>query len=312
MARWSGRQFHNQPQASHTHGFLVELWDEVRSASGGALDIAVHAQNGGIPGSDPAALDMLVAGELEFMTLMGGILARVVPAAGVQGLPFAFASHAQAHAAMRGALGDHLRAEMAAKGIVAFREGTLENGFRHIASIARPVRTAADLAGYRMRVPDGRMFVEAFAALGATPVVVNISGLYAALRERAVDGQENPLAVLEVNRLYEVTRYVSLTGHMWSGFNLIGSLDFWRRLPGDLQDLVDRAVTRHVARQRSYTDRFNRELHTRLATERGMQLEAVDVRSFRAALSGDFYRRWRGELGARAWALLEQALGRAL
>lgn len=284
----------------------------MRAATGGALDIAVHAQNGGIAGSDPAALDMLLAGELEFMTLMGGILGRVVPAAEIQGLPFVFASHAQVHAAMRGSLGDFLRGEMAAKGIAAFRDGTLENGFRHIASIGRPVRSVADLAGYRMRIPDGRVFEDAFRALGATPVVVNISGLYAALRERSVDGQENPLAILEVNRLYEVTKYVSLTGHMWSGFNLIGNLAFWRRLPGGVQDVVDRAVSRHVARQREYTERFNRELETRLAAERGMIFNAADVASFRAVLSGEFYRRWRRELGETAWQLLEDAVGRSL
>jgi tripartite ATP-independent transporter DctP family solute receptor len=312
VARWTGRQFHNQPEASHTHGFLVDLWDEVRAASGGALDIAVHAQNAGIAGSDPAALEMLVSGDLEFMTLMGGILARAVPAAEVQGLPFVFACHAQVHAAMRGPLGDYLRAEMAAGGIVAFRDGTLENGFRHIASIERPVQRAADLAGYRMRIPDGRAFREAFQALGATPVVVNISGLYAALRERTVDGQENPLAVIEVNRLYEVSHYVSLTGHMWSGFNLIGNLAFWRRLPEHLQEVVNRAVTRHIERQRAYTDRLNHELQTRLATERGMRFNAADAESFRAVLSGDFYRRWRGELGAHAWRLLEEAAGRRL
>ena len=312
MARWTGRQFHNQPEASHTHGFLVELWDEVRAASDGALDIAVHARNAGIAGSDPAALQMLVAGELEFMTLMGGILARVVPAAELQGLPFAFTGHAQVHAAMRGPFGDYLREEMAAKGIIAFRDGTLENGFRHIASIDRPVRSAADLAGYRMRVPDGRMFVDAFRALGATPVVVNISGLYAALRDHTVDGQENPLAVIEVNRLYEVSHYVSLTGHMWSGFNLIGNLGFWRRLPEELQDVVNRAVARHIERQRAYTERFNQAMHARLATERGMKFNAADVRSFQAVLSGDFYPRWRRELGERAWGLLERAVGRKL
>jgi tripartite ATP-independent transporter DctP family solute receptor len=312
VARWTGRQFHNQPEASHTHGFLVDLWDEVREASGGALDIAVHAQNGGIAGSDPAALGMLLSGELEFMTLMGGILARAVPAMELQGLPFVYASHDQVHAAMRGPLGDYLRAEMAAKGIVAFRDGTLENGFRHIASIDRPVQRAADLAGYRMRIPDGRVFEEAFRTLGAIPVIVNITGLYEALRSRAVDGQENPLAVIEVNRLYEVSHYVSLTGHMWSGFNLIGNLAFWRRLPAQLQALVERAVSRHIERQRRHTDRFNRELETRLAAERGMRFNTADGDSFRAVLSGDFYRRWRRELGERAWRLLEDAVGSKL
>src|SRR5512134_1206519 len=308
-ARWSGRQFHNQPEASHTHGFLVALWDEVAERTDGALRITVHAQNGGIAGSDPAALDLLVSGELEFMTLMGGILGKRVPVAEIQGLPFAFASHAQVHAAMRGALGDHIRAEMAAKGIHGFRDGVLENGFRHIVSVDRPVRTAADLAGYRMRIPDGRMFEDAFRALGATPEVVNIRELYAALAERKVDGQQNPLAIVEVSRLYEVCRYVSLTAHMWSGFNLIGNLAFWRRLPEDVQRIVNRAVATHIERQRAYTEAFNRELETKLATERGMVFNTADAASFRTVLSGDFYRHWRSELGETAWGLLEQAVG---
>jgi len=308
--RWTGRQFHNQPEASHTHGFLVALWDEVRAATGGALDITVHAQNGGTAGSDPAVLDMLVSGQLEFMTLMGGILGKVVPVAEIQGLPFAFASPAQVHAAMRGPLGDHIRVEMAAKGIHGFRDGVLENGFRHIVSVDRPVRNAADLAGYRMRIPDGRMFDDAFRALGATPVVVNIRELYAALADHQVDGQENPLAVVEVNRLYEVSKYVSLTAHMWSGFNLIGNLAFWRGLPEHVREIVNRAVATHVERQRAYTVSFNRELETKLATDRGMVFNTADAASFQAVLSGNFYRRWRRELGDTAWRLLEDAVGR--
>ena len=308
-ARWSGRQFHNQPQASHTHGFLVDLWDEVRARTDGALAITVHAQNAGVTGSDPAALRMLVAGELEFMTLMGGILGQLVPAAEIQGLPFAFASHAQVHAAMRGPLGDYLRDEMKAKGIHGFRNGVLENGFRHIVSTTRPIHGAADLAGYRIRIPDGPLFADVFRSLGATPVVVNISELYAALQERRVDGQENPLAVLEVNRLYEVTRYASLTGHMWSGFNLIGNLAFWRALPEDIQEIVNRAVATHIERQRAYTDRFNRELETTLSSEHGMLFNTADVASFRSALSGEFYRRWRNTLGEKGWQLLEASVG---
>ncbi|MSQ48769.1 MAG: TRAP transporter substrate-binding protein [Betaproteobacteria bacterium] len=309
-ARLAGRQFHNQPAASHTHSFLVDLWDEVRVATAGALAVTVHAQNGGIAGSDPGALEMLISGELEFMALMGGILGKVAPSAEIQGLPFAFSSHAEVHAAMRGALGDHLRREMAAKGIHGFRHGVLENGFRHIVSIDRPVRSAADLAGYRMRIPDGRMFEDAFRSLGAQPVVVNIRELYSALRDHQVHGQENPLAVLEVNRLYEVSRYVSLTGHMWSGFNLIGNLAFWRRLPEDVQEIVNRAVAKHSERQRAYTEVFNHDLETKLVRERGMVLNTADAASFRAVLSGEFYQRWRRELGETAWRLLDDAVGR--
>ena len=177
-------------------------------------------------------------------------------------------------------------------------------------SIDQPVRTAADLAGYRMRIPAGRMFEDLFRSLGAVPVVINIDELYGALRERRVDGQENPLVITEVNRLYEVCKYVSLTGHMWSGFNLIGNLGFWRRLPERLHEIVNRAVARHIERQRAYTDRFNLELKTKLECERGLVFNAADVASFRRTLAGDFYRRWKRELGTKAWSLLEDAVGR--
>ena len=186
----------------------------------------------------------------------------------IQGLPFAFSDHEEVHAAMRGELGDHIRAEMAAKGIHGFRDGVLENGFRHIVSIDRPVTRAEDLIGYRMRIPAGRIFEDFFRSLGAVPVVVNIRELYTALAERRVDGQENPLVVTEVNRLYEVCRYVSLTGHMWSGFNLIANLRFWRSLPEDVQDTVNRAVAAHVARQRVRTPRIGRSRRGSLRSAR--------------------------------------------
>jgi TRAP-type C4-dicarboxylate transport system substrate-binding protein len=84
------------------------------------------------------------------------------------------------------------------------------------------------------------------------------------------------------------------------------------RLPEDVQQSVNRAVATHAERQRAYTDGFNRDLETKLATERGMVFNTADVASSRAVLSGDFYRRWRRELGETAWRLLEQSVGRTL
>src|SRR5712691_3512006 len=109
----TARQFHNQPVQSHQHQFLSDLWAQVAKETGGRLEVIVFAQNGGIPGSDPQALDMLQSGELEFFTLMGGILGRKVPVAEIQGLPFAFTSHAQVHRANDGALGEYLGRECA-------------------------------------------------------------------------------------------------------------------------------------------------------------------------------------------------------
>ncbi len=308
-ARWRGRQFHNQPEDSHIHGFLVALWHGVHDESGGSVDISVHPRNGDIAGSDPGALRMLVSGELEFMTLMGGIIGQVVPAAEIQGLPFAFADTDQVFAAMDGALGECLNREMRAKGIHALPGCCFENGFRHIYGRDKPVRSVDDLAGYRMRVPDGRLFVDAFTALGAVPVIVNIKELYESLKTGRVDGQENALAVQQVNHLYEVTTYLSVTNHMWSGFNLLCNLAFWQRLPQDIQGIIQRNARRQALAQRAHT-RGENDGMLALFVQQGMVVNEADTASFKAKLAGEFYSRWKSELGATAWKLLEAQVGR--
>src|SRR5437879_862331 len=272
---WKARQFHNQPEQSHQHQFLSDLWAQVAKETDGRLQVATYPQNNNLPGSDPGALDLLQSGELEFFTLMGGILGRKVPVAEIQGMPFAFTSHAQVHRANDGALGEYLGRECAAKGIYRFQYGLLENGFRQISMVDKPIRAADDLRGMRMRVPDG---------------------------------QENPLVITEVNRLYEVTKYVSTTNHMWSGFNLLANLKFWNSLPGDVQEIVQRNVKKYVAMQRAYTDDLNRQLGDKLAA-RGMIFNTADVSTFRAKLGGGFYQRWKSEFGPSAWSLLEREVG---
>jgi TRAP-type transport system periplasmic protein len=302
------RQFHNQPEESHQHRFLVDLWDEVRARTGGKVDVTVHARNAGVPGSDPRVLEMLVAGEVEFATMMGPLIGAVVPAAEIQGLPFAFKTSGQAHAAADGALGDFLRAEMQAKGIYAIPCGALENGFRQICSVSRAVKTPDDLAGYRMRVPAGRIIGELFEALGATPIVINIDGLYAALRDGRVDGHENPLAITEVNRLHGVTSRIALTNHVWSGFNLIANLGVWSSFGEPEKEAIHAAAKRHVARQREYTVEINHALAVTLG-QKGMQLEHVHPEPFRARLGKRFYARWKERCGTAAWKLLQDAVG---
>jgi TRAP-type C4-dicarboxylate transport system substrate-binding protein len=163
------------------------------------------------------------------------------------------------------------------------------------------VRSPDDLAGYRMRVPAGRIFAELFEALGATPVTVNIDGLHAALREGRVDGHENPLAIVEVNRLHDVSRHISLTNHAWSGFNLIANLGYWRSLSEHAKDAIHRAVRTHVARQRSYAMDLNRELEKKLGAEH------VPQAPFRARVSQALYARWKERCGTTAWQLLREA-----
>jgi TRAP-type transport system periplasmic protein len=307
--QWRGRQFHVLPEHSHQHRFLVDLWDAVRRETGGRLDISVHAQRDGSTAGSHDPLDMLVQGDLEFYTLNGNAIGKLVPPAEVQGVPYAYATSADVHRANDGALGAYLSRECAAKGIVRFQCGLMENGFRQTFMFERSIRHVDDLAGMKIRTPAAGMIRDTMASLGAEPVVVHILDIQKALEERRVDGHENPLIVMHVGGFDALTPYVSLTRHMWTGFNVIASAKFWSRLPEDVQAIVDANVTRAVAAQRAYTIDMNDKLPGLLAA-RGATVTEAETASFKRKLVADgFYPRWRERVGATAWRLLEESVG---
>lgn len=303
-------QYHNQTAASSLHRRLVEMWEAIRAETGGRVEAQVFAENNRIPGSDPGALKMLVAGEIQFFTLMGGVLGTVVPVAEVQQVPFAFRNAAHAHEAVDGALGAYVREEMAAKGIFGFQVGAFDNGMRQIGGRKRPITAPVDLRDTRMRVPAGLIFADAFKTLGAEPIVTNSSAIYESLKSGKVDAQENPLALIDSFKLYEVMKYVSMTNHMWSGFNQLAHLSTWQRVPDDIKAVVQRNMTRSVRLQRRDQESTNSTLRAALST-RGLVFNDVDSAPFRRQLSG-FYARWKDQLGTKCWSLLEGAVGSSI
>jgi TRAP-type transport system periplasmic protein len=303
------RQFHNQPVDSPLHKRLVEMWAAVGKKTGGRVRVRTFANNDNIPGGDPAALKMLLDGRLDFFTLNGGLIGVVVPPVNVQGIPFAFRNEKQAYRAMDGDLGKYLAKEMAAKGVYAVPRGAFENGMRQITCSKRPVQIVKDLEGLRMRTPNSAIYIQCWEALGSVPIVVNFDKLYGTLKNRVADAQDNPLNVAELLQLYEVQRYVSLTNHMWSGFNLVANLKMWRRLPADVQATINRNAATYVALQRADNDALNHGLRPRL-TAQGMTFNTVeDPAPFRERL-GSYYVRWKKIIGQKTWGLLEAQVGK--
>jgi TRAP-type C4-dicarboxylate transport system substrate-binding protein len=166
----------------------------------------------------------------------------------------------------------------------------------------------ADLSGLKVRVPDGKMFEDMVRAFGAEPVTVNSSDIYAALKAGTVDAQENPLAYMDLFKHYEVMKYVSMTNHMWSGFNMLANQAAWNRLPADIRSIIERHVTRAVLLQRQDQQLANDAARKTLAGH-GLAINDVDTAPFRAQLSG-LYVSWKKTLGSKCWALLEAETGR--
>jgi tripartite ATP-independent transporter DctP family solute receptor len=302
------RQFHNQPTDSPLHRRLVEMWTAVKTETAGRVQVQIFPENNHFKEGDPDPLGMLARGELDFFTLSGGGIAALVPPANVQAVPFAFRTLAQVYSALDGDLGNYLREEIKAKGIYAVPRACFENGFHQITCSTRPIRTADDLQGLKIRTPGASMYVEFWKGLGAAPVSININKLYEGLKSGAAEAQEDPLDIAELFKLYEVQKYVSMTNHSWSGFNLIANLKLWQSLPDDVQKVIERNAAKFAHLQRMDTDTLNVTLRTQL-THQGMLFNETNISSFRARL-GSLYNSWRENVGPQAWKLLESHVGK--
>jgi tripartite ATP-independent transporter DctP family solute receptor len=301
-------QYHNQPAGGTLNRNLVAMWEAVRSETNGRVVTTVYAENNKLPGGDPEAFQKLLAGDVQFFTLMGGIIGTVVPVAEAQQVPFAFASSRDAHKAIDGPFGRYIGEEMAAKGMYLFPVAGFDNGMRQVTTVTRPIAIPEDLAGMKIRVPPGQMIFDTFAAFGAQPVTTPANQIYSALKAGRVEAQENPLAIMEGYKLDEMIKYVSMTNHMWSGFNLIAHLATWQRLPDDIKGVIERNAAVHVRRQRVEQDKLNAGLRD-VFSARGIAFNEIDQAAFRTRLA-TVYATWKEKLGSKCWTLLEAEVGK--
>jgi TRAP-type transport system periplasmic protein len=284
---------------------MVEMWNDVAKESGGRLVVQVFPNN--ILGGDTAMLTQLRSGALQFFTLAGGILASVVPAAALDSIGFSFKSSAEGQKAFDGPLGAYIRKDIESKGLVVF-PNVWEIGMRQITSSTHPIRNADDLANFKLRTPASNIWVDLFKTLGASPTPLNYSEVYTSLQTHIIDGTELPLVTIEVGKLFEVQKYLSMTDHMWSAFWFLANQDAWKALPADIQGIVQRNAAKYAILQRRDMALLAVSLSDKLQRQ-GMVMNKTDVASFRAKL-GPYYARWKEQLGPTAWTLLEDAVGK--
>jgi tripartite ATP-independent transporter DctP family solute receptor len=307
-AEFKFEQYHNQAEIGTLHKNLVAMWETIRQETNGRVETTVRAENNKLVAGDPAALKLLLAGDIQFFTLMGGIIGTVVPVAEIQQVPFAFRSAAEAHKAIDGPLGAYVGEEMAAKGMYLFPVAGFDNGMRQVTVVAHPIVKPEDLDGLKIRVPPGQMIFDTFRAFGAEPVTTPANLIYDAIKTGKVGAQENPLAILEGFRIFEVVKYVSMTNHSWSGFNQMAHLATWRGLPDDIRGAILRNITKAVRQQRLDQEALNTSLRQHFEAG-GLVFNEVDQAPFRARL-GQVYATWKDKLGAKCWGLLEAETGK--
>ena len=151
--------------------------------------------------------------------------------------------------------------------------GVWENGFRNITNNVRPINTPEDLAGIKLRTPNGAWRVKMFQQYGANPTPMAFSDVFTALQTGVIDGQENPYAQIASAKFGEVQTYMSNTGHVYTPAYLVTST---RGFDG-LSDEQKTAITECAVESQDFVLETAAQMESDLLADLSGQMEVNDA-----------------------------------
>jgi len=274
------------------------------SKSGGKVKVTPYWSHA--LGSEQKSAQAVRAGLQEMIIEPPSPLVGIEPALGVFDLPFLFKDAQQADAVLDGPFGGYIAEKMRPRGFEVL--GFWENGFRHVTNSRRPIETAEDLSGLRIRVMQNSVFLDTFDALGANAIPMAWGELFAALETRTVDAEENPIAIVDSAKFYEVQAYLSLTGHAYSPLMVSYSKTLWDQLSSEEQAMLRECVA--VGRDAERRDMRDRDAATlkRLASS-GMKINKLSPEALAKLReeTASVYDKHAAEIGADTIARLKDA-----
>ena len=245
-------------------------------------DIKVQIFHSASLGNETEILQQVQMNSIQMAIVTGGPFDTFDPMARVVNYPFLFKNYQQVDEILDGPLGAELLKSLESSGFkgLAFSE----NGFRNLTNNKRPVKSADDLKGLKIRVMASAIHKAIWQSLGANPTPMPWP-IYTELEQGVIDGQENPLWVMEVYKFYEIQNYMTLTRHVYSYHIDVASLSWWNTLDAKTQQMIQKAMQDAAVYQRK-DNRSKNAARLKFLKDKGMQIEEnPDIASFRSKVA---------------------------
>jgi len=212
--------------------------DKVKTYTEGRYTVDAH--HSGTLGTDPKLLEQIKLGAIDFAITGAGIYSNQVPELGLLTLPYLVESYEQGWALYdTSPWVKEWFEKLHAKNIRIL--AVWEAGFRQITA-RKPVHKPEDVKGMKIRIPKNEVYIWLWEALGANPTVMGLGEVYISIQQGVVDGQENPIPTIHVNKFHEVAKYVSLTNHIYGPIPICINEKRWQSLsPADQAAVVKAA-----------------------------------------------------------------------
>lgn len=285
----------NSPNSTWQKG-SEKFKELVEKKSNGKIKVDIYPSGSLSGGNTRTMLEQLQSGAVD-MTLHSTIIySGFDNNFSVFSLPFLFPNRDVAYKLVDGPIGKEMLDSLDKIGIKGL--AYWENGFRQLSNSKKEITKPADVAGLKVRIPEIKLFIAAFKALGANPTVMTAGELFTGLQQGVVDGQENPLNVISSLKLYEVQKYVTNWDYVWDPLVVGVNKKFFEGLSPENQKIITEAAIEAGTFERQATVEEEKALMTDLVTK-GMKitnLTAEQKAAFQKAMA-PIYDEYRGILG---------------
>jgi tripartite ATP-independent transporter DctP family solute receptor len=204
------RASHAESTDSPLHKGWLVFEAYVEGASGGAIDVEVAPA--GQLGSMTDSLEQVKAGAIQMAHSDEQVMSTFYKPMMILATPYLFSNDVEGMDFVDSPFFTGVRDTMAKESGIRLLAAA-SYGFRNFTNKVRPIKSAADMAGIRMRVPPSPMSLEMVKAMGGSPTPVPWEELYGAMQSGVVDGQENPIGVALDYSFYQVQKYMTLDSH---------------------------------------------------------------------------------------------------
>ncbi|MGI6585589.1 MAG: TRAP transporter substrate-binding protein [Lutisporaceae bacterium] len=233
-------------------------------------------------GDERTMLESMQMGTLDAGIITSGPFVNFVQEFGVFDMPFLFPNNEAAYKVLDGEIGKEILAKLEAKDLKGLAYA--ERGFRNLTNSVRPVKTAADVAGLKIRVMENEVYIASFNALGVNTVPMAWTEALTALQQGTIQGQENPVNVIHAYKMWDSQKYVTMTRHAYAAAVITFSLERFNSLPEDVQKIFIDAAQEAAEYERAWVAENEADQIETLKSNGMEVIEDPDLDSFKAAV----------------------------
>jgi TRAP-type transport system periplasmic protein len=260
--------------------------DLIKERTNGRIDIKVYPA-GQLGKGEREITEAVQQGAVDLLITSTGPMGGFSPSINILDFPFLFRDFTHVDSVMDGTIGRKLLNDFEKASIKAL--AFWENGFRHLTNNKRPVKKVEDGKGLKIRTMENKVHLAAWKTAGFNPTPMAWGEVYTALQQGVIDGQENPIAIIASNKLWEAgQKYFSFTAHVYSPAPLLMSKKKYDGMPKEDQELFLKTALEVAKFQRQINRDAEEKSMQDMAAKGVAVVRDVDRESFRKAMAPVF------------------------